>query len=339
MLKNIIDFSVHLSFCCRPLPQRFTILAQMATAKRITSNPAFSSTFIFIVAQIINFLVIFRINPFIKSSHIYIPEQPPESISLWPPPAQPTPPGEVPAPPVGSLGPIIIYFFALVIVLSIILALVPISTLRLLLRILFALLFSWGTFIVFILWSPLAIALTASIAVGLAWFFLPRVWLHNLVMVVALVSLGAVFGRLISPWTSIILISALALYDLLAVRFGFMMWISKKMTDASTLPAFIIPHSIIEWNANLKRSQVEEKTFESKYSVLGGGDVGFPLLLVSSSYFGYGFTDAIIIAGFTLLGLLCAYLLQALFLKGKPTPALPPIAVLSWIALLIVRFA
>jgi len=84
---------------------------------------------------------------------------------------------------------------------------------------------------------------------------------------------------------------------------------------------------------------VEEKTFESKYSILGGGDVGFPLLLVSSSYFGYGFTDAIIIAGFTLLGLLCAYLLQALFLKGKPTPALPPIAVLSWIALLIVRFA
>lgn len=314
----------------------------MANTKRKQLQPALWATCIFIVALIFTFLVISQIEPFIESSHIYIPQQTPESISLWPQPTEPPPEGETPAPAVGSLGPIILYFVAVVIVLGIVLLLIPISALRLLLRIIFALLFSWGTFIVFILWSPLVVALVASVAVGCAWFFLPRVWLHNLVMILSLVSLAAVFGRLITPWTAMILIAALALYDFIAVRFGYMLWMAKKLTESSTLPAFIIPQSIVEWNSSLKKSDyaklVDEKEFERKYSILGGGDVGFPLLLVSSSYFGYGFTDAIIVAAFTLLGLLCAYGIQATLLKGKPMPALPPIAVLSLAALLIVRY-
>jgi presenilin-like A22 family membrane protease len=139
-----------------------------------------------------------------------------------------------------------------------------------------------------------------------------------------------------------ILIAALALYDFLAVRFGYMLWMSKKLTESSTLPAFIIPQTINEWNSSLKKSDysklVNDESFERKYSILGGGDVGFPLLLVSASYFGYGFADAIIVAAFTLIGLLCAYWIQASLLKGKPIPALPPIAILSLIALLIVRY-
>lgn len=314
----------------------------MTTEKRIGLNPAYWGVCIFIVAQIFTFLVISHLNPFIESSHIYIPPQSPESISLWPEPVQPAPAGETAAPAVGSLGPIIIYFFAVVIVLGITLFLVPISALRLLLRIIFAFLFTWGTFIILILWFPLIITLIIAITVGFAWFFVPRVWLHNLVMVLALVSLGAVFGRLISPWTSIILIAVLALYDFLSVRFRYMLWITKKLTESSTLPAFIIPRTVAEWNSSLKKSDysklAEGEPFERKYSILGGGDVGFPLLLVSSVYFGYGFTDAIIVAAFSLLGLLCAYWIQATLLKGKPMPALPPIAVLSLIALLIVRY-
>lgn len=313
----------------------------MLNVKKVKSNPAFWAACIFILAQIITFLVIWHLNPFIESSHIYIPPQSPDAISLWPETVQPPPTGETPAPPVGSLGPIIIYFFALVVVLGIILAVIPISALRLLLRIIFAFLFTWGTFVICILWFPLYISLVVSIGVGLTWFFIPRVWLHNLVLILALVSLGAVFGRLITPWTAMILIAALALYDFLAVRFGYMLWMSKKLTESSTLPAFIIPQTITEWNSSLRKAdyaKLVDDSFERKYSILGGGDVGFPLLLVSATYFGYGFTDAIIVAVFTLLGLLSAYFIQATFLKGKPVPALPPIAVFSLAALLIVRY-
>jgi presenilin-like A22 family membrane protease len=211
-----------------------------------------------------------------------------------------------------------------------------------LLRTLFAFLFSWGVFITLVFWIPPVVALLISVAVGFTWFFVPRVWLHNLLMMLAIVSLGSVFGRLLSPWTSMILILGLAVYDFIAVRFGYMLWMAKKMAESSTLPAFIIPRYAAEWNSSLKQSGftklIEENSFEKKYSILGGGDVGFPLLLISSVFFGYGFTDAILVAVFSVLGLICAYWIQATWLKGKPMPALPPIAVLCLIALMIVRY-
>ncbi len=259
-----------------------------------------------------------------------------------PPPVQPAPPGETQAPAVGSLGLILIYFAAVVSVLGMVLFFVPVSALRLVLRILFGFLFTWGIFIILIFWVPAIAAIIIAAAVGITWIVVPRVWLHDSVMILAMVSLAAVFGRLITPWTSMILILALAVYDFLAVRFGYMLWMTKKLSESSTLPAFVIPKNAGEWGSSLKQPAftklVDEKPSEREYSILGGGDIGFPLLLVSSVYFGYGFGSALFVSVFSLFGLICAYWIQAAFLKGKPVPALPPIAILSVIALLIVRY-
>jgi len=70
---------------------------------------------------------------------------------------------------------------------------------------------------------------------------------------------------------------------------------------------------------------------------LGGGDIAFPVLLVSSTYFGYGLPSALLIAGLTLVGLIGAYWIQAVFLKGRPMPALPPIAVMALAGILLLR--
>jgi presenilin-like A22 family membrane protease len=311
----------------------------MTTKKRTRLSPVYWSIIIFIVAQTLTFLVISRENDFLQVNHIYVPPVSPGEISVWPQPLPPAPPGETPAPAVGSLGPILIYFAAVLIVLGIVLYFSPASVLRWVLRILFASLFSWGVFIILVFWLPVTAAITISAAVGVSWIVVPRVWLHDSVMILTLVSLGAVFGRLISPWTSMVLILALAVYDFLAVRFGYMLWMTKKLSESRALPAFVIPRYYSEWSSSLKQSGltglVEKKPFERKFSILGGGDIGFPLLLVSSVYFSYGLNGAILVAGLSLLGLICAYLIQIAFLKGKPMPALPPIAVLCLIALLI----
>ena len=68
----------------------------------------------------------------------------------------------------------------------------------------------------------------------------------------------------------------------------------------------------------------------------GGGDIAFPLLLTASVYFARGLGSSLIIAAFGFAGLVMAYLIQSFILKGKPIPALPPIALLSLIGLLIV---
>lgn len=284
--------------------------------KRLKFGPPFWSSLILIASQIFTLYVAFREKDFVEANQITSPQ-----ISL-----------EVP----------LVYFFGAVVLLGAILFLVPISILRIALRIMFAFLFSWGIFIVLGLTSPLLVASLISVAAGLVWLFRPRVWLHNLLMIFTLVSVGAVFGFLLSPWIAISFMLVISVYDILAVRFGYMLWLAKKLSESDTLPAFVIPRRISNWNLNLKevgfKKLFEDSSAERGFSILGGGDIGFPLLLLVSVFFAYGFTSSVIVAAFSLGGLISAYWIQLFFLKGKPMPALPPISLVSLVGFLIVRF-
>ena len=323
-------------------------------------KPVYWSLLIFVIAQILTFTVILRQDDFLTEHNIYVPKQPSQTVTIWPGTiTETTPVIETTTLPTGeittttttvtqvteisgysSLLPILIYFFAVVIVLGIVLFFVPLRVLRTILKALFVILFTWGMFIFLVFWIPLYVTIAVAVIAAIAWFFIPKVWLHNIVMVLALVSVGAVFGRLIAPWTAMIVLAVLAIYDFLAVRFGYMIWMAKKMSESSTLPAIVLPHGLYEWNHTLKATDfvVEEKPADRKYSILGGGDIGFSLLITASVFFAFGYIPAIIMAFFTLSGLTAAYWIQSVFLKGKPMPALPPIAVMSLIGLLIINF-
>jgi len=305
-------------------------------------QPVYWSLFIFILAIGFAFLVISREDPFLKSKNLYLPSQPSQAVTVWP--GQVTSPsGAVTQVPViSSLGPILIYFFAVVVVLGLVLFLIPLSALKLVFKLMYAFLYCWSIFVICILWLPLAFSLGIAVVVGVLWFFYSRVWLHTLVMILAMVALGAVFGRFIAPWTAMIFLAILAIYDFLAVRFGYMMWMAKKLSASDTLPAFIIPYQQTMWNSKLSEAGItkitEEKPEERKFAVLGGGDVGIPLLLVCSVYFSHGPNRALVMAIFCLAGLVSAYWIQLRYLKGKAMPALPPIAVLSVIGLSLISF-
>ena len=233
------------------------------------------------------------------------------------------------------------YFFGAVATLGVILFRIPISKLRTALRILFAFLFSWGAFIVFGLFLPVPATASIAVAMGLIWFLQLRIWLHNLVLLLALISVGLVFGFLLSPWVAVSFMLAIAIYDVLSVRFGYMMWVAKKLSESAVLPAFVIPAKMASWNTNLKEAGFKKlwgNGGEREFSILDGGDIGFPLLMTVSVFFAYGFANAAIIAAFALGGLISAYGIQAFVLKGKPMPALAPIAFASLIGFLIVRF-
>jgi presenilin-like A22 family membrane protease len=346
--------------------------------KNLKIRPVYWGILIFIVAQAITFGVIISQDAYFEAHEINIPTQP-EDVVIWPTTMTTTTTGtttntatsiitttvsnsvitttttetqvtevitiiEQETPLFSSLGAILIYFFAVVLVLAIVLFVIPLSALKILFRGLFAFLFSWGIFIVQVFWMPLIPSIIIAVTLGVLWFFMPRIWLHNIIMVLTMVSLGAVFGRLVSPWTAMIMLLVIAVYDFLAVRFGFMTWMAKKMESSDSLPAFVIPHSIGEWKGSLKSpknkeaasTEIKNTPEHFNHSILGGGDIGFPLLLTSAVYFAAGFNAALLVAGFSLAGLICAYLIQSYVLKGKPMPALPPIAVLSLVGLLLV---
>lgn len=284
--------------------------------KRAKLNPFLWSSLILIISQAFALYVAFREKHFVEVYQITPPEIP--------------------------LGLPLVYFFGAVVLLGAILLLVPVDKLRMVFRIMFMFLFAWGMFITLGLSLPIPAASLISIAGGLTWLFMPRVWLHNLLMIFTLASVGAVFGFLLSPWTAISFMLVISVYDVLAVRLGYMLWMVKRLSESGTLPAFVIPRRISAWNLNLKeagfKKLFEDVSAEREFSILGGGDIGFPLLLIVSVFFVYGFTSSAIVAVFSLLGLVSAYLIQLFLLKGKPMPALPPITFVSLIGFLIVYF-
>jgi presenilin-like A22 family membrane protease len=310
----------------------------MSTKRPVKLNTVYWGLLLFVVAQILILLVAPGIDPFLEENDIFIPTQPSEPISWWPGEVT-LPDGEVVEVPAHSaLGPILIYILVAAAVLGITLSKIPIKALKILLRLLFALLFSWGAFIATVFYVPIPVAVAIAVAFGTFWFLIPLVWLHNLVLILAVSSLGAVFGRFITPWTAMAIILALAVYDFLAVRFKFMLWMADRLSTINALPALIIPKNYSEWNLNLKKREklVELNPAAREYSILGGGDIAFPCLLTASVYFAQGLKPAVIIAVFGLLGLISIYAIQARFFKGKPMPALPPIAAFTLVGLLII---
>jgi presenilin-like A22 family membrane protease len=242
-----------------------------------------------------------------------------------------------------SLGPIVAYFFGVVIVVGVILFIIPLSKLKLVFRVLFALMFGWGVFIVTALIFPNTVAYTAAIIAGIAWLLWARVWLHDLLLLVTLSGAGSVFGFLFSPLTFMIFMLIIAVYDVVAVRFGFMVWMADRLSEADTLPAFILPKKIGDWKLSLQKVRVgdlkKKESDEREYSILGGGDIGFPLMLAVSVFFETGLAGATLVGVLALVGLMSAFLIQLLWLKGKPMPALPPIAFASLVGFLIVSLA
>ena len=310
----------------------------MSTKRPVKLNTVYLGLILFVVAQILILLVAPRIDPFLEDNNIEIPTQPSAPISWWP--GEVTLPGgeviEVPAH--SALGPIVIYILAAAALLGLTLYKIPLKALKVFLRILFALLFSWGAFIATVFYVPLPVAVSIAVAFGTFWFLIPLVWLHNLLLVLAASSLAAVFGRFITPWTAMAIILALAIYDFLAVRFRLMLWMADRLSQINALPALIIPKNYSEWNFNLKKREkiIEVNPAAREYSILGGGDIAFPCLLTASVYFAQGLKPAAIIAVLGLLGLVSVYAIQAIFLKGKPMPALPPIAAFTLVGLLVI---
>ena len=311
----------------------------MSTKRRPRLKTVYWGLLLFAVAHLLVFLVVTRVDPFLDENDIHVPIQPSAPISWWPGEVT-LPSGEVIEVPAHSaVGPILIYVLAAAAALGLTLSLIPLAALKVFLRLLFALLFSWGAFIGTVFYLPLPLAVAIAVALGTLWFVIPLVWLHNLVLILAVSSLGAVFGRFITPWTAMAIILALAVYDLLAVRLKFMLWMADRLSQINALPALIIPKNYTDWNLNLEGGEgkvIQADPSRREYSILGGGDIAFPCLLTASVCFARGLAPGAIIAVLGALGLVTVYVIQAKFLKGKPMAALPPIAAFTLVGLLII---
>ncbi len=241
-----------------------------------------------------------------------------------------------------SAGPALVYFFAMMVFIGLVLYLVRHGGLKVAFKVLFTLVFSWGAFSVLSYFVPLVAAAALAVVAGLTWALRPKLWLHDLLLCLTAASAAVTFGFMFVPATVVVVLLAISVYDILAVRLGYMMWMAQKLSDSETLPAFFLPRRFSTWNLTLSKARTEKlaasEPGEREFAILGGGDIVFPIIAVVSVYSLYDWPEAVVMAVFSLLGLGGAYLTQRFIYRGKPTPALPPIALAVLAGFLLVYY-
>ncbi len=192
---------------------------------------------------------------------------------------------------------------------------------------------------------PYADVLVTVLAAGLALWkvWKPNVLIHNITELFIYGGLAAIFFPHITIWAALALLALISAYDMYAV------WKSKHMVtlanfqkDNEMFAGLSIPYA---WPAKKTAKatshaakHVTSKTTgrqESKSAVLGGGDMGFPLLFTAAVLTSKGFLVAAIIPPFAALGL---FVLLMLAKNDRFYPAMPFISagcVLGWLVTLL----
>ncbi|MBI2451140.1 MAG: hypothetical protein HYV52_02250 [Parcubacteria group bacterium] len=179
------------------------------------------------------------------------------------------------------------------------------------------------------------LALILSFALVVFLFIHPRVWLHNLVFTLGVGGLGGLLGISLTPWTAVLILIVLSIYDWIAVyKTKHMVKLAKEMIQRGAIFALILPEKIRDL---FILPNYEVKPGEGRAFFLGGGDVALPLLLSASVLTFYGLKISALTAVFSLFGLLATHLLFILQERKKPMPALPPIALFTIAGFLIGR--
>jgi len=151
-----------------------------------------------------------------------------------------------------------------------------------------------------------------------------KVWAHDLIMIFFVVFLAWDFGAIFLPREALIVLGVMTIYDIFAVfKSKHMVGLTQALLDIYLIPGFIFPKiNSADFNADL--SQVVQDfngTKPERFSILGGGDIVIPAMLVVSVFLCCGLAAALIILGFALLGLWLMYVFF-LLLGDRPFPAL-----------------
>lgn len=179
------------------------------------------------------------------------------------------------------------------------------------------------------------VLLIAAVAIS-CYFFIPRVWIFNLIMIMGMVALGSLYGFFFSPWGIVGILFVIAIYDLLAVyKTKHMIVMAEAILKSQIFFGLLIPkRSFLDFNTDSRKAQLDilcgltEERKPARFFLFGGGDLFFPLLLMVSVFNAHGIVSALIVAGFSTAGLVLSYFLYIAF-KEKPAPALPPIVLLA----------
>ncbi|MDO8656389.1 MAG: presenilin family intramembrane aspartyl protease [Nanoarchaeota archaeon] len=201
---------------------------------------------------------------------------------------------------------------------------------------------AWAAFV------PIIVAFIAAIIFALWKIFKPNVWVHNFTELFIYGGLAAIFAPLFNLWSISILLILISIYDAYAVwKSKHMITLAKSQTDSKVFAGLLIPYSLpgfmkkkIKESKAVKIVAKASKTsgatlpkVEVRTAILGGGDIGFPLIFAGVVLKELGLWQSLVIPFFALAGL--AILLYYAEEK-KFYPAMPFISAGCFVGLTVV---
>ena len=163
---------------------------------------------------------------------------------------------------------------------------------------------------------PVIISFIIALALGIWKIFKPNFIVHNLTELFIYGGLAAIFVPVFNLLSVSILLILIALYDAYAVwKSKHMITLAKSQAESKVFAGFLLPYKIPKAKPLIKTKPVKVRT-----AVLGGGDIGFPLIFAGVIMKEIGVWQSLVIPIFASLGLI--YLLW----KGdqnKFYPAMP----------------
>ncbi|VVB81438.1 Signal-peptide peptidase, presenilin aspartyl protease [uncultured archaeon] len=159
---------------------------------------------------------------------------------------------------------------------------------------------------------PALYAFIIALVFGFFKVFRPNIYLHNLTELFVYGGLAVIFVRMLDVKYSFILLILLSLYDMYAVwKSKHMVKMAKFQTKSGIFAGLLVPYAA----PRLKGVKRKVRT-----AVLGGGDIGFPLIFAGTVLIASNLASALIVSVCATIALSILLLLSQ---KDRFYPAIP----------------
>jgi len=203
------------------------------------------------------------------------------------------------------------------------------------LKILFLFVSIFGMFYFF---SPLFDLFSLPLVIFLSYLWLKKrnLFLNNLCFILGMAGIGGILGLQLKTSTLILLLIFLSIYDFLAVyKTRHMVRMASEMMETKIILGLIIPPKISDLKIDLRKVE-----FKGRFLILGGGDVGFPLMFCANLT-KINLFSALIVAFFSLFGLFLNFYLLSKQKTSHPLPALPSLSfflIIGYLLTFLIKF-
>ncbi len=169
-----------------------------------------------------------------------------------------------------------------------------------------------------------------ALAVMVAYFkiFRSNLLAHNVGELFIYGGLAAIFVQIMNVRSAAILLVLISIYDFVAVFMSkHMISLAKFQADNQIFAGLLIPKRLSAKNAAAKitappaTAALKDKHSDSgDYAIIGGGDIGFPLLFAGAALVNFGFLKTLIIPALAAAALAVLLIISK---KGRFYPAMP----------------